>query len=187
MKLLSVNVSRPKEMAYRGKKVMTGIFKTPVSGRVMVRALNVDGDAQADLKVHGGPDQAVYAYPHEHYDHWSHELSRNDFGFGQFGENFTVEGLLETEVRVGDVLRIGSAIVQVTRPRVPCFKLMTKMNNFQFAKPFLASGRVGFYLRVLQEGEVSAGDAIERMKTDPTQPTIHEVVHRDYLRDNETD
>src|SRR5580765_4742878 len=140
MKLLSVNVSRPKEMAYHGKKVMTGIFKTPVSGRVMIRALNVDGDEQADLKVHGGPDQAVYAYPHEHYDYWSRELLRNDFSFGQFGENLTVEGLLETEVRVGDVLRIGSAIVQVTRPRVPCFKLMTKMNNFQLAKPFLASG-----------------------------------------------
>jgi MOSC domain-containing protein YiiM len=186
MKLLSVNVSLPQEMAYRGQKVMTGIYKMPVSGRVMVRTLNVDGDQQADLKVHGGPDQAVYIYAHEHYAYWSRELSRNDFSFGQFGENFTTEGLLEAEVRVGDVFRVGGALVQVTRPRVPCFKLMTKMNNFRLAKPFLASGRTGFYLRVLEEGEVGAGDPIQRIKTDPSQLTIQGIVQRDYLDDDFT-
>jgi MOSC domain-containing protein YiiM len=183
MKLLSVNVSRPKDMTYRGKTVMTGIFKMPVPGRVMVRTLNVDGDQQADLTVHGGPDQAVYVYPHEHYAYWSHELNRDDFSFGQFGENFTTEGLLETEVRVGDVFRIGSALVQVTNPRIPCFKLMTKMNNFRLAEPFLASGRTGFYARVLEEGEVGAGDTIERVASEPSLLTIHEVIRRDYLDD----
>jgi MOSC domain-containing protein YiiM len=183
MKLLSVNVSLPKEMDYRGKKILTGIFKTPVTGRVMVRSLNVDGDQQADLRVHGGPDQAVYIYPHEHYAYWSRELNRDDFTFGQFGENLTTEGILETEVRVGDVFRVGTALVQVTNPRIPCFKLMTKMNNFRLAKPFLASGRTGFYLRVLEEGEVGAGDPIERIASEPSRPTIHEVVRRDYLDD----
>lgn len=181
MKLLSVNVSLPQEMVYQGKKILTGIYKMPVSGRVMVRQLNVDGDQQANLNVHGGPDQAVYIYPHEHYAYWSRELSRNDFAFGQFGENFTTEGLLETEVRAGDVFRIEDALLQVTNPRIPCFKLMTKMNVFGFAKPFLASGRTGFYLRVLEEGEVGAGDPITRFKTDPSQPTIQEIIQRDYL------
>lgn len=186
MKLLSVNVSLPKEMNCQGKKVLTGIFKMPVSGRVMVRKLNVDGDQQADLRYHGGPDQAVYIYPHEHYAYWSSELSRDDFVFGQFGENFTTEGLLETEVRVGDVFRVGGALVQVTNPRVPCSKLMAKMNNFRLAKPFLASGRTGFYLRVIEEGEVGAGDPIQRIQTDPSQVTIQEIVRRDYLGEDFT-
>ena len=175
MKLLSVNVSSPKEMTYRGQTVSTGIFKTPVADRVRVHRLNIEGDTQVDLRVHGGPDKAVYAYPHEHYEHWARELMRKDFAFGQFGENLTTRGLLEDDVRVGDVLRIGSALLRVTEPRLPCFKLMTKMNNSRFAKPFLASGRTGFYLRVLEEGEVGAGDLIERVTGEPSLPTIREI------------
>lgn len=181
MKLLSVNVSRPKEMSYQGRTHMTGIFKTPVTGRVMVRTLNIDGDEQADRRVHGGPDMAVYIYPHEHYAHWSRELDRNDFAFGQFGENLTTEGLLETEIRLRDVLRVGGALLQVTKPREPCFKLMTKMNDFTFAKPFLASARTGFYLRVLEEGEVAAGDTIECVTTDAAQPTIHDFIQQTFF------
>ena len=176
MKVLSVNISGPKPLTYRGQTVMTGIFKTPVAGRVRIRKLGLEDDVQVDRRVHGGPDKAVYMYPHEHYAHWEKLLSRKDFAFGQFGENLTTSGLLEDDVRVGDTLRVGSTLLQVTQPRQPCSKLMTKMNNFHFAEPFLESGRTGFYLRVLEEGEVGAGDVIERVATDPATPTIREVV-----------
>jgi MOSC domain-containing protein YiiM len=176
VKVLSVNISGPKPLAYRGETVMTGIFKTPAAGRVRVHRLGLDGDVQVDRRVHGGVDKAVYIYPHEHYAHWEKFLSRKDFAFGQFGENLTTLGLLEDEMRVGEQLRIGSVLLQVTQPREPCFKLMTKMNDFSFAKPFLTSGRTGFYLRVLEEGELGAGDAIERVASDPAAPTIREVV-----------
>ena len=176
MNVLSVNISDPKPMTYRGEIILTGIFKTPVAERVHIHRLGLDGDVQVDKRVHGGPDKAVYIYPHEHYAHWETFLSRKDFAFGQFGENLTTLGLLEDEVRVDDTLRVGSVLLQVTQPRQPCFKLMTKMNDFRFAKPFLTSGRTGFYLRVLEEGELGAGDAIERVATDPAAPTIREVV-----------
>ena len=155
---------------------MTGIFKIPVAGRVNVHRLGLEGDVQVDRRVHGGLGKAVYIYPHEHYSHWETFLSRKDFSFGQFGENLTTLGLLENEVRVDDKLRIGSVLLQVTQPREPCFKLMTKMNDFRFAKPFLTSGRTGFYLRVLEEGDLGAGDAITHVATDPAAPTIREVV-----------
>ena len=155
---------------------MTGIFKLPVAARIRVHRLGLEGDVQVDQRVHGGPDKAVYLYPHEHYARWERFLSQKDFAFGQFGENLTASGLLEDEVRVGDTLRIGSVLLQVTQPREPCFKLMTKMNDFTFAKPFLTSGRTGFYLRVLEQGELGAGDAIERVATDPAAPTIQDVV-----------
>ena len=170
MKVLSVNTSGPKPLRSLGQTVMTGIYKTPVAGRVRVHRLGLEGDVQVDQRVHGGIDKAVYIYPHEHYAHWEKLLSRKDFAFGQFGENLTTIGLLEDDVRVG------TALLQVTQPREPCFKLMTKMNDSTFGQPFLASGRTGFYLRVLEEGEVSAGDAIERVATDPAAPTIREVV-----------
>jgi len=127
MKLLSVNVSQPKEVEHNGKTVTTGIFKEPVTGRVIVRKLNLDGDGQADLKHHGGEHKAVYAYPFEHYAFWRGELDRDDLTPGQFGENFTVEGMLEDEVHIGDVFRVGKALVQVTQPRVPCSKIGLKM------------------------------------------------------------
>ena len=178
MKAVSVNISGPKPLTYRGKTVATGIFKTPVVGNIRVHRLGLEGDVQVDKRVHGGPDKAVYIYPYEHYAHWEEFLSRKDFAFGQFGENLTTLGLLEDEVHVGETLRIGSVLLQVTQPREPCFKLMTKMNDFTFAKPFLTSGRTGFYLRVLEGGELSAGDAIERVATEPDAPTIREIVQQ---------
>ena len=176
MKVLSVNISGPKPLKYRGRTVATGIFKVPVEGRVRVHLLGLEGDVQVDRRVHGGPDKAVYIYPHEHYAHWETVLKRKDLEFGQFGENLTTFGLLEDGVRVGDQLRVGTALLQVTMPRSPCFKLMAKMNDFHFAKPFLASGRTGFYLRVLEEGDVGVRDSIERVATEPDAPTIREVV-----------
>ncbi len=175
MKLISVNVSLPKEVRYKRDVVATGIFKEPVQGHVVLRKLNLDGDGQADLENHGGPYRAVYVYSIENYAHWKRELHRNDFTFGQFGENFTVEGMLEDEIHIGDIFRVGGATVQVTQPRPPCFKLGLKMGMPQFPKKFLASGRVGFYLRVCEEGEVGAGDVIERIKVDPEHMTVREI------------
>ncbi len=178
MKLISVNVSLPKEIIYHGKKFTTGIFKEPVQGRVMLRTLNLDGDGQADLRVHGGPDQAAYVYPVEHYDYWKELLGRDDLDYGQFGENFTTSGLLENEVCIGDIFRFGKAIVQVTTPREPCGKLDMKMDDPHFKKKFRTSGRSGFYLRVLQTGEVGAGDKIELIESDSKQMTVEEMFRR---------
>lgn len=175
MKLVSVNVSLPKEVSANGKSVRTGIFKQPVEGRVRLRRLNLEGDAQADLSVHGGPDKAVYAYSLDHYPYWAEGLRRDDLSPGQFGENFTVEGLTEDEVFLGDLFRIGEAVIEVTQPRLPCFKLGLRMGDPKFLKPFLASGRVGFYLRVLEEGTVGAGDGIARVRTGPERLTIREL------------
>ena len=177
MKLLSVNVSQPKEVSYNGKRIKTGIFKEPVSGRTMMRRLNLDGDGQGDPTVHGGIHKAVYIYTIEHYDYWKRELGRDDLTYGQFGENLTVEDLLEETVHIGDVFRVGEALVEVSQPRVPCFKLGIKMGNARIVKPFLASERVGFYVRVLEEGKVGAGDAIERTKVGEGQMTVKEIVH----------
>jgi MOSC domain-containing protein YiiM len=175
MQLVSVNVSLPRTLQLGGRRLTTGIFKEPVPGRVMLRTLNLDGDGQADPRYHGGPDKAAYAYPLEHYERWKSELGRDDLPFGQFGENFTISGMLEDRVRIGDVYRIGGAQVQVTDPRAPCFKLGLKMGSRDFQKLFLASGRLGFYLRVLEEGDVGAGDPIELLRTDPTSPTVFET------------
>lgn len=177
MQLISVNVSLPKEVHYKGENVTTGIFKDPLPGRVILRELNLDGDGQADLTVHGGVHQAVYAYPFEHYDYWKHTLSRQDLSYGQFGENFTVTGMMENQVHIGDIFRIGNAVVQITQPRVPCYKLAIKMNLPQFPKLFMASARTGFYLRVLQEGEVGAGDVIERIESAPEKMTVQEIFY----------
>jgi len=181
MKLLSVNVSLPKEVPYMDKRTTTGIFKEPVSGRVLLRSLNLDGDGQADLKGHGGIYKAVYAYSIENYDYWKRELGRTDFTPGQFGENFTVERMLDDAIYIGDEFRVGRALVEVTQPRVPCFKLGIKMGMPQFPKMFLASCRVGFYLRVLEEGEVGTGDVVERVKTDPERMSVREVCHLLYF------
>ena len=177
MKLLSVNVSHPREVAHGRKTVRTGIFKEPVPGRVVLRELNLDGDGQADLVNHGGLHRAVYVYTVENYDYWGRELGRGDFSFGQFGENFTVEGMTEEDVHIGDVFRVGDALVEVSQPRPPCFKLGIKMNLPRFPKLLLASGRVGFYLRVLEEGEVGEGDEIERVRRDPERLTVRETSH----------
>ncbi len=177
MKLISVNVSKPRDFKYRGKIITTGIFKEPVNGGVRLKKLNLEGDGQADLTVHGGEHLAVYVYPFEHYALWKKELGRDDFTYGQFGENFTVEGMMEKEVHIGDVFRVGTALLEVTQPRVPCYKLAAKMDMPQFPKLFMASGRTGLYLRVLKEGEVGAGDVIERVSTDPEMMSVHDVFH----------
>ncbi len=172
MRLLSVNVSLPSLVPYGRGMVSTGIFKVPVEDRVALRRLNLDGDGQADLVNHGGPHRAAYAYPVENYEYWARELDRADFAFGQFGENFTVEGMTEDDVHIGDVFRVGGALVEVSQPRPPCFKLGIKMGMPKFPKLFLASGRVGFYVRVLEEGEVGRGDVFERVVAHPERVTV---------------
>jgi MOSC domain-containing protein YiiM len=181
MKLISVNVSLPRTVSIGGKPVPTGIFKEASLGRSQVRTLGLVGDGQADLQNHGGIHKAVYSYPFEHYEYWSQELGRNDFVPGQFGENLTVQGLDEDQVRIGDVFRIGEVLLEVTQPRVPCFKLAHKMAMPEFPKLFAASGRVGFYQRVLAEGELGAGDAIERIKTDSDAVTVRALMHLMYF------
>ena len=161
MKILSVNVGLPREVTWQGKLVTTGIFKEPVKGRLMMRTLNLDGDQQADLTVHGGVSKAVYAYPSEHYGYWRTELPGMDLARGMFGENFTTEGLLENAVYIGDRFRIGETEVMVTEPRMPCYKLGIKFGRADIIKRFLAGRRTGFYFAVMREGMVSAGDAVE--------------------------
>jgi MOSC domain-containing protein YiiM len=175
MKLISINIGRPRPVPHEGRVVSTGIFKEPVAGPVFLRRLNLDGDGQADLRVHGGADKAVYAYPFEHYAFWAGELGRDDFSYGQFGENFTITGWLEDAVCIGDEFQIGAAWVQVTQPRSPCYKLGIRMNDDQFPARFAAANRTGFYLRVLQEGRVAAGDAIERVTHDAGSLSVRDV------------
>jgi MOSC domain-containing protein YiiM len=175
MKLVSVNVGTPRLLAWAGATFKTGIFKHPVQGRVMLRTTNLDGDRQADLSVHGGPNKAVYGYPSEHYAAWSAELPDPARTWGAFGENFTTEGLLETEVSVGDRYRVGSAVVRVTTPRLPCYKLAAKFQRDDMIERFVLSGRCGFYFAVVHEGEVGADDEFEFLgREDPTL-TIAEV------------
>ena len=144
-----------------GEPVSTGIFKEPVTGRVMMRTLNLDGDRQADLTVHGGPEKAVYGYPSEHYEFWRRELPDMDLPWGMFGENFTTEDIFETETHIGDKFRIGTAEVMVTQPRMPCYKLGIRFGRTDIIKRFLVSERSGFYFSVMKEGEVGAGDELE--------------------------
>ncbi|MHA1600332.1 MAG: MOSC domain-containing protein, partial [Alphaproteobacteria bacterium] len=175
MKILSVNVSLPKKITHNGRTVTTGIFKEPVDGRVVLRSLNLDGDGQADLIGHGGEYKAAYVYTFENYEYWENELGRTDFTYGQFGENLTVEGMLDNAIHVGDVFRVGGALVEVTQPRVPCFKLGIKMGIEGFEHVLLSSNRIGFYFRVLEEGVVGAGDHFEQVNTDRQRMTVAEV------------
>ena len=177
MKLLSVNVGLPREIEWNGRIVRTSIFKEPVTGRVRVARLNVDGDQQSDLTVHGGPDKAVYAYPSEHYRFWRSELPDTDLAWGVFGENFTTDGLGEATLHIGDRLRIGSAEFVVTQPRMPCFKLGIRFNRSDMVKRFLQSGRTGFYCAVVKEGEVGAGDSIELLERDKHNIPVADVVN----------
>jgi MOSC domain-containing protein YiiM len=175
MEVLSVNVGLPRVVAWKGKKVVTGIFKDPVEGPVKVRTLNLDGDRQADLTVHGGPAKAVYGYPSEHYPYWKEQLPSVEFSWGEFGENLTTVGLNEEELCIGDRLKIGSAILMVTQPRLPCFKITIKFNRDDMIKRFLASQRSGFYFAVVEEGELSAGSAIEIVQRDPDQISVADI------------
>lgn len=180
-KLVSVNVSMPRTVVHEGLQVTTGIYKEPVAGRIMVRKLNVDGDGQADLKVHGGVNKAVNVYDLENYRYWQWELSRDDLAYGQFGENFTTSGMQDDGIHIGDVFQIGGATLEVTQPRVPCFKLDMKMGLPGFSRRFLLSGRLGFYFRVLKEGEVGAGDSIKRLQVGPEKVTVREFAHTYYF------
>ena len=184
--IVSVNVSEIKEVPYRGGTVTTGIFKVPVDGAVSVRKLNIEGDDQADRRVHGGYDMAVYAYPVEHYSFWQKELGRDEFPLGQFGENLTIQGLSEEDVRVGDIFqfRTGGLKLQVTQPRIPCYKLALRMQAGEdFPGRFQRSGLMGFYFRVLEEGEIRSGDQMELLQTDQASVTIAEFI-RTYLYDS---
>jgi MOSC domain-containing protein YiiM len=184
MKVISVNVGRPRLVIRNEQPVSTGIYKTPVEGRIMLRTLNLDGDRQADLAVHGGSTKAAYAYPSEHYDYWRDELPGTELRWGMFGENFTTEGLTESTLNIGDRLRIGSAEVTVTEPRMPCYKLGIKFGRADIIKRFLASGRSGFYFSVQQEGEVGAGDQIELIARDENNVTVADIT-RLYARDKD--
>jgi MOSC domain-containing protein YiiM len=175
VKLVSLNVARPRLAVYNGTTINTGIFKTPVSGPVQLRTLNLDGDRQADLSVHGGPNKAVYAYPSEHYPYWLQELPGMDLPWGMFGENFTTSGLSEDELHIGDRFQIGSATIVVRQPRVPCYKLAAKFQRDDILERFLLSGRSGFYSSVEQEGEVSAGDAFALLSRDLDAITIAQM------------
>jgi MOSC domain-containing protein YiiM len=176
MKLVALSVGRPREIEWRGRVIQTSIFKMSVSERRHVRRLNVEGDQQSDLSVHGGPDKAVYAYPAEHYASWRKDLPDADLAWGAFGENFTTEGLLEDEVWIGDRYRVGTAELIVTQPRMPCYKLGIRFGRPDMVKRFQHSGRSGFYLAVAREGDVAAGDAIERIARDERGLTVADVV-----------
>jgi len=175
VKLISLNVARPRLANWRTQTVSTGIFKEPVAGPVQLRTLNLDGDRQADLAVHGGPFKAVYAYPSEHYGFWAQELPGTHLPWGMFGENFTIEGLHEEALHIGDRFEIGSAIIMVRQPRIPCYKLALKFQRTDILARFLRSGRSGFYFSVEREGVVQAGDSFEWLSREPHAITIAEM------------
>jgi len=176
MKVISLNVGKPELVIVNDQPVSTGIFKQPIDGRVMLRTLNLDGDRQADLSVHGGRDKAVYVYPSEHYLFWKHELPEMELPWGMFGENLTTTGLFETETHIGDRFRVGSAEVKVTQPRMPCYKLAIRFERNDIIKRFLVSERTGFYLSVLKEGEVGAGDEFELLERNTSDVRVVDVV-----------
>jgi MOSC domain-containing protein YiiM len=172
MKVFSLNVGVPREVKWYGGEIRTGIYKQPVEGRVNLRRLNLDGDRQADLTVHGGPYKAVYCYPHEHYEYWNKTLPGRELTIGIFGENFTTEGMLEDSVHLGDEFAAGTAEVVVTQPRLPCYKVGIRLEDGLMVKRFLASGRSGFYMAVKKAGEVAAGDDITLITRDPERVSI---------------
>ena len=181
-RLLSVNLAAPRSFRSRGREIPTGIFKEPAAGRVALTRETLAGDLQADRRYHGGPEQAAYVYPSEHYPYFRKRLERPELSAGFFGENFTTRGLLEGSVRVGDVYHVGSALVQVTKPRAPCFKMGLKAGSPAFVAELLESRRLGFYLRVVEEGDVGAGDAIVAVSSDPGAPTIAEDIEARFFR-----
>ncbi len=182
MKIISLNIGLPREVIWHGRSVTTGIYKEPVSAQVALGKLNLEGDRQADLTVHGGENKAVYCYPVEHYEYWKKELPGRELPMGMFGENFTVQGLLESDVHLGDRFRVGSAEVVVTQPRLPCYKLGVRFGSDDMVKRFLASGRGGFYLAVTREGELGAGDEISVISRDANAVPIPEIMRLYVLR-----
>src|ERR1700756_471327 len=175
MKLVSVNTGLPRSVTWHGRNVTTGIFKQPVQGRVALRKLNLDGDRQADLSVHGGEYKAVYCYPLVHYEYWKRELPGRELPIGIFGENFTLDGLLEDSVHLGDQFSIGSTEVVVTQPRLPCYKLGIRFEADDMVKRFFVSARTGFYLAVTREGGVGTGDEVRLVSHDPNRVPVSEI------------
>lgn len=188
MKLLSVNCGLPREVMWHGRSVRTSIYKAPVKGRIALLRLNLDGDRQSDLSVHGGRDKAVYCYPIEHYDYWKAELPGQALPMGSFGENFTIEGLGEDSVHVGDRFSVGSAEVVITQPRLPCYKLGIRFETDDMVRRFLGSRRTGFYMAVAREGEVSAGDEMKLLNQNPEVVSVAAItrlyVAKRYGRDD---
>ncbi len=175
MKVVSVNVGKPQSHEWKGLRVHTAIFKSPVEGPVGVGKLDLDGDQQGDLTVHGGPDKAVYAYPHEHYSYWQAQLPDYSFTLGNFGENLTTSGLSEETIHIGDQLQIGTALFTVTQPRSPCYKLGVRFHRDDMTKRFYESRRFGFYLRVLREGTLQAGADVAVVSRDPNAVSVADV------------
>ncbi|MCY4465055.1 MAG: MOSC domain-containing protein [Chloroflexi bacterium] len=187
MMLLSVNFGQLQAVDANGRQYQTGIYKSVQMGQIWLRRLGLQGDAQADLKAHGGPHRAIYCYAHENYSYWAAQLGRRDFRYGQFGENLTTLGLLESQACIGDIYRIGGALIQVSQPRVPCYKLADKMGIAGFEKTFLAANRPGFYARVLQEGRVEAGEPIALVERSPAELTVTQVNAALYLDKSDRD
>lgn len=185
MKLISVNCGLPREVAWNGTTVTTSIYKEPARGRVALRTLNLEGDRQSDLSVHGGKDKAVYFYPIAHYDYWKKELPDRALPMGAFGENFTFDGPLEDTVHIGDRFAMGTAEVVVTQPRLPCFKLGIRFESSEMVRRFLHSGRSGFYAAVTREGEVGTGDAVTMVSHDPQSVPVSAISHLYYARQYE--
>ncbi|MGA3301414.1 MAG: MOSC domain-containing protein, partial [Candidatus Acidiferrales bacterium] len=186
-KLVSLNVGLPRDVAWRGKTVRTGIWKNPVQSRLMVRRLNIDGDGQGDLGGHGGPNRPVFVYQLDSYRYWERELSRSDFSYGQFGENFTIEGWPDDEVCIGDRFRIGGALFEVSQPRVTCYRVGIRMDEPRMAALLVAQHRPGFYFRVLEEGEVGAGDEIIKVADGAERMSVAEIDGALYLRGHTRD
>jgi len=176
LRLLSLNVGLPRQVRFQGELVTTGIFKKPVQGSVRLRKLNLEGDKQADLKVHGGVDKAVYAYAGEHYDYWRQELPDMSLPWGMFGENFTTQGMFEESVNIGDQFKVGTANLIATQPRMPCYKLGVKFGSMDMIKRFLASGLTGVYFKVMKEGELEQGDEIKLIKKAENSVTVKDIV-----------
>ena len=175
MKLLSVNCGLPREVPWNGMTVTTSIYKEPVAGRITLRTLNLDGDRQSDLTVHGGMYKAVYCYPVAHYDYWKAELPARPLPPGSFGENFTIDSPLEDSIHIGDRFSVGTAKVVVTQPRLPCYKLGIRFESGEMIKRFLDSGRTGFYVAVTHEGEVGEGDEVQTVSLDPVAIPVSEI------------
>src|ERR1700756_4949898 len=180
MKLISVNVGRPRIVLWKGTQVSTAIFKSPVEGAVEAKQLNLLGDRQADLSVHGGPYKAVYGYPSEHYPYWRQQLPQPDLPWGAFGENLTTEGLFEDSLYIGDQLRIGTTVLQVTQPRVPCYKITIRFDRDDMIKRFIESNTSGFYFSVVEEGQLAAGDKIEIVHRDAAAVSVADINHLYY-------
>ena len=175
MKLLSINISEPKKITFNGKELITSIYKIPVDKEVEVGHLGIEGDRQADLQVHGGDDKAVYAYSHTHYSHWSDVMKKSYEEFGLVGENLTIDNFDEKDVHIGDEYKIGTTLLQISQPRIPCYKVGIKMNSREFPKLFSQSGLLGSYMRVIEPGKINIGDSVELSKREDSSISIFEI------------